>query len=151
MPYGNKCESWLNKRVTHLITYLKTVYKVDLIIIACNTASAVLKYFNDETIIKMKFEEDKLYLTTNLTKQKLDERKHVNSISSKNLAKEIEFNIFNEEQLIKIAKKHIKSLKLDSFDEVILGCTHYELIKEILKNNSNARFINNSDKIINLV
>ena len=42
MPYGKKSKRFLLKRAKEIIDVLKNSYKVDAIIIACNTLSSVI-------------------------------------------------------------------------------------------------------------
>ena len=50
MPYGNKDKVFVKDRVNEIIEFLKTRYKANKIIIACNTASTCLYGNLDKTI-----------------------------------------------------------------------------------------------------
>ena len=69
MPYGNKSKPWLTKRMEQLINYLETKYNVNHIVVACNTASTVVKA--DAKVQTMKFvnkllkESQRFYWETN--------------------------------------------------------------------------------------
>lgn len=129
MPYGRLKKKFLQKRLNSIINILKEKYKVDKIIIACNTASAVLKEFPTRDIITMNFIDNYTYIATPLTKKMLP---NLNIISNGTLAKKIEANIFNP-KLEKIILKFIKRYKLDNLNSFVLGCTHYELVEEIFR------------------
>lgn len=145
MPYGNKNKKWLNIRLKEIINILKKKYNIKLIIIACNTASASL----DEDIsgvIKMKFDSTKLYFATKLTKKNLP---NIEIVADSTLAKQIETNIFNPKAINKIIKHHVKAHKLNNLKEFVLGCTHYELVKDCFeKHCPNSKVIRNSEKVI---
>lgn len=130
MPYGNKNRTWLNKRVNKLVKLLNEKYKVDLIIIACNTASTCVDENDYKNVITMKFNKNLTYFTTSLTKKNLPKN---NVIDDKNLAKLIEKNIFNKEKLDKIIQKQVKIHMLDKQLSFVLGCTHFELVYEVFK------------------
>lgn len=131
MPYGTKSKAEIKERILNIINNLKQNYQVDMIIIACNTASSVLKNIDINGVIKFEFNDKKAtYLTTPLTQKNL---KNVKTISSSNLAREIEENIFNISKVEKIVREEIKTHKLNKLDSLILGCTHYELVEDIFK------------------
>lgn len=147
MPYGNKDEKWLKNRLIQIINYLKHNYNLLYIIIACNTASACLKDYNDKNLILLNFDKNKTYLATNLTKKKLPD---INVVADHSLAKEIERNVFDRQRLKVLIRRHIKKLNLTSFDEIVLGCTHYELVEDIFKECcKNVKIRKNSEQIIN--
>ena len=146
MPYGNKDKEFVKNRVEEIIDYLKKNYHANKIIIACNTASTCLYGIKDKTIEILKFNKSKTFLTTELTKKNLV---GYNAISSKNLATDIEKNIFNKHALNRIIKKEIKQNNLDKLSELTLGCTHYELVAEIFKKQcKNTRILLNSSALI---
>ncbi len=148
MPYGNKTHKWLNNRISQIITTLKINYHVTQVIIACNTASACLD-FEIPNVTKMKFDDSKVYFATKLTKKNLP---NVEVIADGTLAKQIELNIFNHKKIDKIIKKHVKVHKLYNFQEFMLGCTHYELVKDYFERYCpSTTIINNSELIIDLI
>lgn len=129
MPYGRLKKNFLRKRLETIINTLRENYQVDKIIIACNTASAVLKGYTSKDVITMNFINGYTYIATPLTKKMLP---NLPVISNGTLAKRIEENIFNS-KLDKIIFKFIKRYKLDNLDSFVLGCTHYELVEDIFK------------------
>ena len=147
MPYGNKDRKFVKDRVNEIIEFLKTKYKANKIIIACNTASTCLYGTTDKTIEILTFDKRKTFLTTELTKKNLI---GYSVISSQNLASEIEKNIFNKSKLNKVIKEAVHELKLDKLQDLTLGCTHYELVADIFKKyckNTNIEL--NSSYLIN--
>lgn len=146
MPYGNKSPLILSNRLEEIINQLNKFYMPDTILIACNTASSVIeesKYPNVKTI---KFNNNDTYLTTQLTKQQL---KGYNVLVDANLASVIERNITNPSKLKQKINYHAKMNNLASYDSIILGCTHFELVKSIFeKCCKNTKFLCNSDSLI---
>lgn len=149
MPYGNKTKQELEQRLLEIINLLKEQYGATLIIVACNTASSVIKNLNLKDVVVMRFDRNKTYLTTHLTKKLLN---YNNIIEDKTLAQDIENNILNIEMLNKIVKQHINKFKLSTYKEIVLGCTHYELVSNIFKKYCpKTKFIANSDYIIDKI
>ena len=141
MPYGNKTVKWLKNRIENIILELKTKYNISQIVLACNTASTC---FNEtcNNVVTMKFNKNNTYLATQLTQKN---KPDINIIADKTLAKLIEKHIFDEKRLTKIINRHLKISTLTNHKEIVLGCTHYELIKPIFENICpNIKFINNS-------
>ncbi len=145
MPYGNKKNKFLKSRLLKIIKELKEKYLVDLIIVACNTASSVLINENLENVICMDFNSNYTYLTTPLTKANLT----ADAIADKTLAKYIENNIDNEKKLNTIIKNHVKKYGLNKLNNLVLGCTHYELVYELfVKYCPNTKVLKNSDFLV---
>ena len=148
MPYGNKTHKWLNNRIRQIVDILKQKYKVRQFILACNTASACLD-FDCSDITKMRFDETKIYFATKLTKKNLP---NMNVIADLTLAKQIEINILNHKQIDRIIKRHVKLHNLNHLNEFVLGCTHYELVKDyFLKYCPKSKIVNNSELMIDFV
>ena len=146
MPYGNKSKTFIRKRVESIISMLFDKYKVDLIIIACNTASTIVDEIKFKNVITMKFNPNLIYFATKLTKRMLNRD---NIIADVSLAKQIEENIFNTKKLNNIIKYHVKKHKLNELDCFVLGCTHYELVEDIFKKDCrNRNIIKNSSYLI---
>ena len=146
MPYGNKSKDWIQSRLKTIIGELQNKYRVDYIIIACNTASANISSKEYKNVITMRFNKSHTYFATNLTKKTL---KNIEVISDSELAEEIETNIFNKSYLDQIIKQKINQYKLNKIPTLVLGCTHYELVKSIFEKYCfNTKIINNSSFII---
>lgn len=149
MPYGNKSKTWLNNRLKTIINELKFKYKVDYVIIACNTASACIESSEYNNVITMKFLKDYVYFATSLTKKNLVD---LNVIADKTLAKKIENHIFDNKKLNQIVMQHVKYHKLNNLDSCVLGCTHYELVKPMFEKYCfKTKIINNSSFVIDSI
>ena len=149
MPYGNKNKQFVKNRILEIIEFLRKEYKVKKILIACNTASSCLYGIKEKDIEFLTFNKEYTYLTTQLTKENL---KGYKVISSKNLAKLIEKNINKPKKLDKIIKQTINDLELHKLSNLILGCTHYELVADIFKKYcSNTKIRLNSFNLIKRV
>lgn len=146
MPYGKRSNSELSARLEYIISLLRDNYKVDKIIIACNTASTILKDKYAD-VVTMKFFPNKTYFATNLSKKNLI---GYNVIADTTLANLIEKYIFNKNKLDNIIKKHVLKYKLNTLDEFVLGCTHYELVADLFeKYCPNTKVLCNSNFVIN--
>ena len=149
MPYGNKSKDFVKNRILEIIEFLRKEYKVKKILIACNTASSCLYGIKDKDVKILTFNKEKTYLTTKLTKENL---KGYKVISSNNLANLIEKNINKPQNLDKIVKRTINDLELCKLSNLVLGCTHYELVADVFKKYClNTKITLNSCNLINRV
>lgn len=147
MPYGNKSKSFIRKRIDKIINVLKNKYNVNYIVIACNTASTCVDQNEYKNVRTMQFNKNHTFFATERTKLNMPTLK---VIADKTLAKEIEKNIFNKTKLFETVKKCVTKYQLENQNELVLGCTHYELVKELFENLCpNTKFINNSLYILN--
>ncbi len=156
-PYGNKSKKKLYKITKNNIDYLIKKYNVDIVVLACNTLSfcvgkrikkeysipIILMQMNENKINKLK--KDVLFFATKNTiknnkiiQDKLKNNANYFALYIKNLPKMIDNNLNNLNNLKKILKKHLKNKKYSNIKTVVLGCTHFRLIKkqicDILKN-----------------
>lgn len=146
MPYGNKTSEWISQRLDFLISMLTNKYNVSKIIVACNTASTCLNNGKYENVEYLKFDKNQTYFATSLTKKNL---KSYNVISDETLAEEIELNIFKFRNLHKIIRNKIEIHHLDQYDNLVLGCTHYELVNSIFqKYLPHTNIVNNSTNVV---
>lgn len=148
-PYGNKTEEQIIERVIFNVRRLLETYDVKLFVIGCNTITAVVVdylratfpqiiFVGTEPAIKQAVE----YSTSNIlvigTEATINNRRIRSRFSQgnliwlplTNLAKMIE----NGEKSGQIAE-YVKSKTdkiMDNYDCVVLGCTHYVLIKDLL-------------------
>ncbi len=145
LPYGKHTKSFVKNRVEKIIKMLKDNYLADIIIVACNTASSCIN--NDLNFVyKLTFNGNYTFLTTSLTKKNINNP----SIADKTLAKIIEKNIFNKTKMERIIKQHIKKYHLDNLKNLVLACTHYELVYDIFKKFlPNTNVLKNSSNLIN--
>lgn len=164
-PYGNKKVEDIKEIIISNINSLINMYDLDFIILACNTASAIL---NADDLLKFnipilktfpnvkdlcKSKNGLLFATKNTIENsklvkyyKLNYPK-IKFMHIKNLAKEIDENINkNNEKIQKILKKEIinKNKLKNKYAKVsciALGCTHFKYIKNILNNLFNNKII----------
>jgi len=147
MPYGSKSKQEITNRAKDIISTIKTNYKPDLIIIACNTMSCVIKDLQLNDVLCLRFNTNQTYIATPLTKSMMT---NYRIIETKDLAKQIEKHIFNKKEMNNIVKQYIAKHKLDLLSELVLGCTHYELIVDYFKINCpQTKIICNSEGLIN--
>jgi glutamate racemase len=153
-PYGNKTRKKLNKLSANLIDHYVSKYNIKLILLACNTLTAssianLRKQFNVpfvgvEPAIKLATEKGKnniLVLSTvatfrynkNLNKIKKQKLKIIFFLPLKNLAKQIDENLNNLNQLQKKINKLLKPYQNKNINSVVLGCTHYLFVKNQIK------------------
>ncbi len=158
-PYGNKNYLYITKRTFKIIRYLNKIYKIYMLILACNTASIIsLAYLRKKfkfpiigtfPAIKKSFQITKkktilllgTYLTINsyYVNKKIKKYlpKNINIIKkySHELVYQAESKIKNNKINIKKIKNIFKKeIKIKNLDTIIIGCTHYNfLIKEIKK------------------
>lgn len=160
-PYGEKSSEFVLQRSRFLTTVLQA-QGVELIVVACNTATAVainnlrqefpqLRFVGVEPYINVLNKKDispqaKVgVLSTTLTsqsqrflnlKKEKDPDNRIFSYASENLAMLVE-EAFIARTLTKDIRSKIKSelafLKKEKCDYLILGCTHYSLIKDFLE------------------
>lgn len=152
-PYGNKS---LEELMTIVESNVKELIKrgCQIIVIACNTAttnciSYLRKKYNDiifvgaEPAIKKAFDnnyKDILMLATPLTvkskrvneliKKYQKDKQEITLLACDNLAKLIEIKDY---QGIDLVLKNLKERLKEKNDAIVLGCTHYCLIKDQLK------------------
>ena len=159
MPYGNKSREYIINRAKIIIDFLKSK-NAELIIAACGTVSSVLpdlqNYKNYKNIIgvvessclkasKISKNNNIGIIATELSiKEKYYEKKLLNinknfniySKSCPRLAEIIEHNNNNNNNLNNKNFDYIKSCVLyfaeKNIDTLILGCTHYPVVKKII-------------------
>ena len=150
-PYGDKTYRQINRRLIRLVNFLLT-QNVKAIVIACNTITTAsikmlralfpILFIGTEPAIKLAVEknlkENIVVLATVATAQSKSFKKLIDKFDKKGkvlikpcpgLAEDIEnLNLDNLENSVK------KFLKIDfPYSVLVLGCTHYILIKELIK------------------
>lgn len=155
-PYGTKSEETI-KKYSQEDTEFLIAKGAKVIVIACNTASALAYEY-----LKQKFDLPIFEVITPTIREaeKITQNKRIGVIGTratinsgiyeKSLnSREKKFKIITkacplfvplvEENWIKkpetktIAKKYLQSLKISNIDTLILGCTHYPLLKDIIQ------------------
>lgn len=134
MPYGNKSKSFIKKRVLEISKCLINNYHIKLIILACNTASiSAYEYLSKQIncpIMALNLQElnieDYLILCTKLTAKGYS---YLN-VKPINFAKVVENDYFNTPKLVKQIEKLMQN---NTYKNVVLGCTHYELVSKLFE------------------
>ena len=132
MPYGNKSVKVLKNRLVEICNYLIDTFNVKVIIIACHTASAVCLTYLQRKInvpvlgigLENLIDDNCKIICTRATSKVY---KDYNTIPCNTLAQNIEDNIFN---ITSLRRKIFKAISKANISEtnIVLGCTHYELV-----------------------
>jgi len=171
-PYGSKSETELLKIVSNIVEFL---LKRDckMIVIACNTATTScmksLREMYPDTIfvgtvpaVKMAYDnncKNTIILSTPYTmnskrvEELIDEYhnpdQNIINISGENLANLIENEKYDE--IFALLERILTPYK-DTCDSIVLGCTHYPLIKDIIQSIvPNAKLLDGSLGVANEV
>lgn len=146
VPYGDKTVEELYKYVKDIIEYLKEK-KVDMIVIACGTVSASLyerlkeeldipiysviselpKYIEKKSFKKTLVIATKTTINSHIFKRTLNNE--VVEVACPKLVPIIESGNYSE--LNDVLDEYINDL--DGIDSIILGCTHYSIIKNYIR------------------
>ena len=146
LPYGNKTKEELNKLSGLDVEFLLSK-KVDLIIIACGTVSSnsleflkktynvpiydiinpTINYLNQSNYKNIGIIATNATINSHIFKNNLN--KNVYEINTPDFVPIIENN--KEEFLYTTIDKYLKEYK-DKIDVLVLGCTHYPIIKDNL-------------------
>ncbi|MEA3354909.1 MAG: glutamate racemase [Patescibacteria group bacterium] len=151
-PYGDKSNIQINKRLIKIIDYLLGL-KIKIIVIACNTITTnsikllrqtySIQFIGTEPAIKTAIEknlkENIIVLATlattksksfNTLLNKFDQKNQVKVYPCPGLVEIIESG--NKQKIITKIKQILSNIKI-SYSTLVLGCTHYILIKDIIK------------------
>ncbi len=160
-PYGNKSKEELLLIALNNINFVLKRYKIKAVVLACNTLSTNVKKRLQNTLkipifaVTPPIEHitaKALVLSTNasfkaLTKGlvgEVNKFSYITTLKTKingnevvfcamhTLALEIEKNIKKKNYLLEYLKNVLKPLKYESFKQIVLGCTHYNYVKEEL-------------------
>lgn len=172
-PYGNLSKDKIYKYTYNCISKLIQT-GIKALVLACNTATNAgivklreglnIEIIGMEPAIKPaseKIKEGKILVLATEATLKQDKFKELyakynrdNIVLSpqKNLAIDIEENFFNKDILREKLDKCLKRYKNCGFSGIVLGCTHYVLIKDLIREQfKNAEiFDGNSGTVINL-
>ncbi len=156
VPYGSRSQETLIKYVSQDIRFLKT-FDIKMIIIACGTASsAVLPWISggmDTKILGVVEPAAKAAITASKTNRigvlgtaatirygkyveyikKLNPEAEVFQMACPMFVPLVENGYADSEVTRIIAKEYLKDLKDKNIDTLILGCTHYPLLKNVIK------------------
>ena len=148
-PYGNKSTKKLKKIAGNAVQNFLLRFNIKLVVLACNTLSSIaydflVQKFQNVPIVKIepylnskKFKnQNTLVLATQNTlrhNQNIKKYRHSKSIFFKgfgNLAKQIDKNSKNLDVLQGYLNFHLRKYKKHNIKNVVLGCTHFNLIKQ---------------------
>lgn len=162
MPYGNKNESALKKRLEKIVDTMIKTYHIKMVVLACNTATMVgLKHLQSKFKIPIygvnpiqDIPNNAVVICTKLTGKELSKRHFLNFEKAEQnnlqckylmlpkLANYIENNFFDKKKINKKVKEIIAKYHLNDYKNIVLGCTHYELIGQYFKENlTNSKVI----------
>ncbi len=166
LPYGSKTKEKLQEITTRNLTNIKGFFNFDVVILACNTLTCtclehVRKVFPDvifigtvpavKPAIERFKEEDVLVLATPVTiKHNVIINKHaVKTLALENLARDIDAHLDELEVLEDGIKAELKDFKTFIPKAVVLGCTHYVAVENILKKilGDNVTFFNSANGV----
>lgn len=151
-PYGNKSREELKKIFFSNIYKLSKKYPLKVIVIACNTLSSMFghillrqtflpKIFLIKPIInsKMLTEHTLLMATENTCKYNRDimrfrQNPHLHILSLASFAKDIDDNIGNISSLEREVHELLSPYLDFDIKNVVIGCTHYNYLRKIIKN-----------------
>lgn len=157
VPYGKRSQQEIQQLSLIAIKFLVIEKQVDLVIIACHTVSTnALDFLKEQFPTTLFIDvvdsviEQALAITTRgiigiwATKATAAREVHKKKLLIQNpnvqvitqacprLASAIENHYENKAKLTALAKHYFKPLQEASIDTLILGCTHYALIQELL-------------------
>lgn len=158
-PYGEKSSDEILKRSETITKYLLDRYKIDALIVACNTAtSAAIKHLRENfsslivigtepgikpAILNTKSSNIGILATPSTLKSdkyqflvnELSTIKKVNLFEQAcaGLAMQIEKGEIDSIDTYKMLEEWLIPMKKENVDTIVLGCTHYPLIKDSIK------------------
>ncbi len=175
VPYGNKSEKELYRLSKNVIDYL-IGEEVKLIGVACNTISSIVeKYFTDYPIpiisiidpvssyVGQRDIKELGLLGTIFTINSGAYNKKISEINKNinitpegcpTLAKVIDEDEYSQIEIENIVDMHIKNIEMknDKVKDIILGCTHYPIIKDIfMERGKNINFIDPAKEQVNYI
>lgn len=158
-PYGEKSKEQILKHSISITDYLIKNHNIDALVIACNSATSAAivelrqKYKNlivigTEPGLKPAINATKtnkigvLATKATLTGNKYQEL--YKTLSSNNqievleepcigLVKQIENGLIEHDDTYKMMEKWLRPMKEKNVDTIVLGCTHYPLLKNLIK------------------
>ncbi len=152
VPYGNKSKETIIRYSLECATFLKENFDVDLLVVACNTASSyavetLKKYLNIPVVgVIEPGVEAAVAITKNKKVGVVGTQATIRSQRYKNLLEENDIDVFDkpcplfvpliEEGRLSgqitqlIIKDYLDELVDAGIDTLILGCTHYPLLKD---------------------
>tara|TARA_B100001063_G_scaffold176520_1_gene165475 strand:+ start:5858 stop:6643 length:786 start_codon:yes stop_codon:yes gene_type:complete len=176
-PYGEKTTQQILERCDNITNYLLQKHDIEALVVACNTAtSAAIEHLRrkfpflivigTEPGIKpalMISKTSKIgVLATPSTLKGSKYQELVNELSSIKkvklyeqacigLVEQIEKGEIDSEKTFKMLEKWLTPMKMNSVDTIVLGCTHYPLVHNVIKKimGENTNLIQTGDAIAN--
>lgn len=168
LPYGTKGATFVKKYSTKIVDWLLH-RKAKIIVIACNTSSAwaadsLKKKFKGVPVFEMIEPAVKEAILTTKNKKigiigtpgtiksgayqerllKIDPSLEIFSVACPLFVPLVEEGLIEDQITIDAIKKYIDPLKEKGIDTLVLGCTHYPLLKNIIE-----KVIDSGIKIVN--
>lgn len=155
-PYGNKDETWLSKRVVNWCQLLIARYEPDIIVLACNTAStATLPALRAAISIPIVGVVPAIKTAAQISSSKnigllatpgTVTRRYTQELIN-DFAKDCQVTKVGAHHLVHIAEDKLQGITVDmpllaseialllenNVDTVVLGCTHYPLLRDELQ------------------
>lgn len=159
LPYGEKTKKQIIEYANNIIKFLEGE-SVDIIVIACGTISSNIEFIQSSKLLvdiisplkgkldnykKISIMATPLSITSNAFKKYINTE--LNLIACPKLVPIIESN--NYKELDKVLQEYLKSA-VDS-DALILGCTHYPLIKDYIKRHFKKDIICLDKYVVNII
>lgn len=165
-PYGDKSVSFIQNRLAHIINMLTKKYDISLIVLACNTATTTsishlrtlfpnLIFVGTEPALKTAQNKHFIKPAIIATPQTIKHLNHqksdnVHTLARTKFASTIERYMLypsyqNKFNLIKEIYVIISKIKND--DCLVLGCTHYSIIKNYLQKHIKKEVIDGNQAI----
>ena len=137
LPYGEKSAHAIQEFSKNIALFLKQK-NCKMIVIACNTASSVayetIKHECPDIEIVNVIDPIVKRITTYPQKIKsVNHNFNVKSLATPLLAAMIEEGFFNDKISQAIVHNYLKDPALEGIDKLILACTHYPLIQEVIR------------------
>ncbi|NPA51373.1 MAG: glutamate racemase [Aquificae bacterium] len=176
VPYGNKSKETIIRYSLECASYLYERFRIDVLVVACNTASSyaleVLKNYFDIPVIGVVEPgvEAALEVSTNRKVGVIGTYATINSNSyrSEILKRDCNVDVYQkpcplfvplvEEGMIEhpvtylMVKEYLQELVDFGIDTLILGCTHYPLLKDTISSvYPNLKIVDSSKAIIDKI
>ncbi|MDQ3142339.1 MAG: glutamate racemase [Bacteroidota bacterium] len=156
MPYGDKSIPLIRSYAIHIANFLLNDHKCKALVIACNTASAaayeylrdelkgripvinvidpmVERVINDDNIHHIGIIATKTTISSGIYQEKIHRRKpnlKYSALATPLLAPMIEEGFHDNAISNAILHEYLDMEELKEIDSLVLGCTHYPLIKQ---------------------
>ena len=174
-PYGERSGEWIKARGLEIVRYLSLTHGCKVIVVACNTATAeaitdIRANFPDLRIIGVEPGIKPATLTSAskrvgilATKATLQSKKFNDLIASMpegfefikiagtGLVEMIEQTHRDDAQIKAWLREHLSEVRARQVDTLVLGCTHYPFIKDLIQDHLGAgvRLVDTGQAVVN--